>query len=270
MSKILSWLAIFISVFLIGCVSGYKEFYQPVQGLDYERIAKRRVLPAPITPLVERSQPADGDTILKSYIKRGYFMIGQSSFNSGRSESEDAAIKQAKDVNADLVLIINPKYTGSISSVVPITRPKTTTSYSSGSATAYGSNGSVTAYGNSVTTTNSQTTDYVPITVHRSDYAALYFVKQKISLGLYFRELSDDERQSLQSNKGAVVEVVVDGSPAYEADVLTGDIITKVDGINLINPEYLSEYIKTRPGKNISLTIIRHGQTLQKSIQLNS
>lgn len=259
-----------ISIIITGCVNSYKDFYQTAQGMNSEEIAKLRASPPSGIPIVERSQPIDGDILLKAYGKRGYTMIGHSLFNSSNDQLEDDAINHALEIKADLVLILNPKYTGSTTTTVPITKPTTTTSYSSGNVTAYGSNGSVTAYGNNVTTTNSQTTDYVPITVHSSDYGALYFIKQKLILGLILRELFDEERQLLQTNKGAVVDTIIDGSPAFDADILIGDIITKVDGINLINPEYLVEYIKTRTGQNISFTIVRRGKTIQKSIQLNS
>ena len=117
--------------------------------------------------------------VLDAYAKRGYVQIGNAMFNSGRDEPETAAVHQGQKVGADLVLILNPKYTGSVTSSVPITTPTTNLSYTSGTATAYGSGGTVTAYGNSTTTTYGTTTNYVPITVNRSDYGAVFFVKQR-------------------------------------------------------------------------------------------
>jgi len=56
-------------------------------------------------------------------------------FNSGRPESEDAAVRQGEEVGADLVLVLNPNYTGSVNSRVPITTPTTSTTYSNATAT---------------------------------------------------------------------------------------------------------------------------------------
>jgi PDZ domain-containing protein len=262
-------LALTLPLLALGCASGYTEFYRPTQGLTPETITALRPSPAPANPIVERSQPGDIQKILDAYAKRGYVMIGNSMFNSGRRESEDAAVHQGQKVGADVVLILNPRYTGSVSSTVPLTTPTTTTSYSSGSATGYGPGGPVTAYGSGTTTTYGSTTTYMPMTIHRLDYGAVYFVKQRLSLGLFTRDLSDSERQELQSNKGAAVRVVVDGSPAFEADILVGDVITTVDGVSVSGAKTFNDLLRERRGRFVSLSIVRRGQLIVKSVQLN-
>jgi hypothetical protein len=150
------------SLVLAGCASGYKSFYQPAIGVTPEAIAARRAGPPPATPILERSAPGNAETILASYAKRGFGMIGHSIFNSGKSESESSALEQGKAVGADLVLVLNPQYTGSVTSNIPITIPTTTTSYTTGSATSYGSGGTATAYGNATTTSYGSHTTYIP------------------------------------------------------------------------------------------------------------
>lgn len=260
--------SIVLALILYSCASGYKTFYKPTRGLSPEVVATRRVAPPPATPIVEYTQPGNPHVILDAYAKRGYVMIGNSMFNSGKTESEDSAIRQAQEVAADLVLILNPKYTGSVTSSVPITTPTTTTSHSTGTATAYGPRGTATAYGSGTTTTHGTTTNYVPITVHRTDFGAVYFVKQKFNLGILLRELSDSERQDLQSNKGVAVKVVVDGTPAFNADILIGDIITMIDGAVVTNAQSFIQLLRERKGKRIKLSIIRRNQRIEKEIQL--
>jgi len=258
-----------LALVLAGCAGGYKEFYKQTQGITPEAVAARRVAPPPPMPIVERAKPGDSKAILDAYTKRGYIMIGNSMFNSGQRESDDSAVRQAQDVGADLVLILTPRYTGSVASSIPITTPTTSTSYSTGTATAYGSGGSVTAYGSGTTTTYGTTTNYVPITVHRSDYGAIYFVKQRFSLGVFSRDLNDEERQELQTNKGATVRLVVDGTPAFDADLLVGDVVTAVDGIAISSAQAFNELLRERRGKLISLFIVRRGQRIEKAIQLD-
>ncbi|MCK9388228.1 MAG: PDZ domain-containing protein [Sulfuritalea sp.] len=257
------------AILITGCASGYKQFYRPAQGASPELIASLRVAPPPASPVVERATPSDGKAILDAYAKRGYVMIGNSMFNSGRPESETSAILQAKDVGADLVLILDPRYTGSVTSSIPITTPTSSTSYSTGTATAYGPGGPVTAYGSGTTTTYGSTTNYVPITINRSDYGAVYFVKQRFGLGAFGRDLTDNERQELQTNKGAVVRLVVDGTPAFNADILVGDIITSIDGIDIVNAQAFSELLRDRRGKRIALVVLRRGHRIEKTVQLN-
>lgn len=258
-----------LALLLSGCASGYKQFYQPSQGITPDQIAARRPGPPPPVPSVERAQPADSQVILDAYAKRGFVMIGHSLFNSGRPESEESAIDQGREVRADLVLILNPRYTGSVTASVPITTPTTTTSYSTGSATAYGARGPVTAYGSGTTTTYGSTTSYVPVTVHRMDFGAIYFAKQRFGLGVFVRDLNNSERQELQTNRGVAVRVVVDDTPAFNADILVGDVITAIDGVAVASTRGFNEVARNYAGKVVSLSIIRRGQRIEKSVQIN-
>lgn len=255
---------------LVGCATGYKDFYRPINGATPEMIAARRSAPPPATPAVEHAQPGSGQLIADAYMKRGYGLIGQSNFNSGRGESDGAAVRQAQEVGADLVVIMDPKYTGSVTTSVPLTLPTSSTARTSGTATAYGAGGAVTAYGNSTSTTYGTTTSYIPMTVNRSDYAAMYFVKMKASLGISGRDLNDEERQQLQTNKGIVVRLVTDGSPAYEADILVGDIIVMLDGQSVPSSGNFSALIREKAGQKITLSLVRKGQHIEKTIQLGS
>jgi S1-C subfamily serine protease len=126
----------------------------------------------------------------------------------------------------------------------------------------------VTAYGSGTTTTYGTSTTYVPVTVHRSDYGALYFVKIRFGLGIVFRDLNNDERQELQTNKGVVVRVVVDGTPAFDADILVGDVITAVDGTGVAGVQTFRELLAERQGKLVSLSIVRRGQRIEKTVPL--
>lgn len=266
-----SFFAIGVAALLSACASGYSKFYQPAQGASPEMIAAARVSPPTGQPIIERAAPPGEkvEVLLDAYTKRGYAIIGSSSFNSGSVETEDAAIKQGVKVGADLVLILDPRYTGSTTSLVPLTVPTTSTSYSSGTATAYGPGGTVTAYGSGTTTTYGTSTTMIPITVNRSDYGAAYFVKRKWRFGATWRDLNDAERRELQSNKGVYVSVIVDNSPAYRADVLAGDIILAVDGQPVLNHESLGELIRIREGRSVVLSLYRKGTRLEKAVQLS-
>lgn len=261
--------SVLTAALLAGCASGYSQFYKPAPGTTPEVIAAMRVAPPTGQPIVERTaMPSDWTALIDSYAKRSYAPIGGSSFNSGREEREEAAIEQGKKVGADLVLILNPRYTGSTTTAIPLTTPTTTTSYSTGRATAFGAGGVVNAYGSGTTTTYGSTTTMVPITVHRSDYGALYFVKRKWNFGAELRDLNDQERQDLQSNKGVVVRVVADNTPAFYADILPGDIILAVNDEPILNREYLSKRISNFAGQLVTVSIYRRGSRIEKSVQL--
>lgn len=258
-----------LAVGLGGCASGYSTFYTPVEDATREAVAALRAAPAPSTPKLERATRGDDEAMMARYAKRGYVMIGQSMFNAGSNQSEAAAVKQGQAVGADLVLVFHPEYTGSVTTAMPLTTPTTTTSYTTGSATAYGSGGATRAYGTATTTTYGSNTTYVPITVNRSDYGAIYFVKQRFNFGAFVRDLNDSEKRQLQTNRGVVILTVVDDSPAFESDVIPGDIIAAIDGVAVKNEGAFSEMMSERRGKAIELEMFRDGQKLRKTVQLN-
>jgi hypothetical protein len=243
------FLPLFFMLYVTACASGYKEFYKQAQGATPETVAVMRVAPPPAIPIVERAQPGDSMTILDAYAKRGYIMIGNSMFKTGHPESEDSAVRQARDVGADLVLILNPRYAGTVTYNIPIT---TLTRAPKDSSQAL-----------------DDITSYAPATIALSDYGAVYFVKQRFELGVFSRDLNDAERQELQTNQGAVVRLVVDGSPAFNADLQIGDVVTAVHGVAIANAQAFNELLRERGGKQVAISIVRRGQRLEKTVQLN-
>ncbi|HEY8878642.1 MAG TPA: PDZ domain-containing protein [Roseateles sp.] len=262
--------AVVLAALLTGCASGYQQFYRPAPGATPEALAAERAAPPTGSPLVERaSSKTSADEIIDAYARRGYVLIGSSSFNSGQSESDAAAVEQGRRVGADLVVILDPRYTGTVNGSIPITTPTTSTSYTQGTATAYGKGGPVTAYGSSTTTTYGTQTNYVPFAVNRNDYSAGYFVKRRWAFGAMWRDLTDAERQALQSNRGVAVRLVVEGTPAFIADILPGDIILAVNGAPVFGQEELSRLIRANAGKKTPFTVYRQGGQRQIDVQLN-
>lgn len=119
-------------------------------------------------------------------------------------------------------------------------------------------------------TTLATTTDYVPTTEHRADYAAVYFIKQAVVFGVRTADLTDKERQERQSNYGVKATMITDDSPAYNADILVGDILEALDNEKIKNSKHLNALLATRPGKKVEVTLSRNGKTITKSIQLNN
>lgn len=269
MRKLGLFLIIFLMMFLSGCASGYKQFYKPADGIDQSAIPQMRYAEFNGNPIVNKGSFNNLEEIVSLYAKKGYTIIGSSIFNSGESESEDNAIKQAIAVQADLVVILEPVYSGSVTTSMPITTPTTSTSYSTGSATVYGANGPTSVYGSSTTTTYGSQTTYMPMTIHRLDYGALYFFKQKYTLGIYIRDLNDNEKQIIQSNKGIAINIVVDDTPAYDADLLPDDIITAIDGMSVTNQDVFDKLLYSRAGKEIVLSLVRNGEKITKNVTLN-
>ena len=59
---------------------------------------------------------------------------------------------------------------------------------------------------------------------------------------------------------GATIDAVFKNSPAEAAGLKKGDVVVAVDGKKMQSPLAISDYIKSNPGKPITLTISREGQ----------
>lgn len=257
--------AIVGAALLAGCVNGYAKFYRSYNGATPQRISQIRAAPPARSPVLDH-YAGDVKTMFDRYESAGYMPIGYSSFNSGHNETDAEALTQAKKVGADLVVVMSPKYTGTTSTVLPLVTPTTSTSYTSGTATAYGSNGqSATAYGSATTTTYGSRTTYIPINTRRYDYGAVYFVRFKYRLGVLYGPLTNALRQRLGTNRALPIRLVVYNSPAFNADILPGDVITSIDG-RPATAETMKEAAKVDAGGPLTLTLVREGKKIEKTV----
>ncbi|MFZ0033371.1 MAG: PDZ domain-containing protein [Sedimentisphaerales bacterium] len=249
-------------LFFWGC-NPYSQFYQDcTRGKDILWDESRVIIS---TDEPKLRQGFDPEADAKHMVENGYCLIGQSCFNAGEI-SRDAAVEQAKKVHADTVIVYS-QYTNTISGSMPSTMPNTQTSYHSGSI--YGSGGGFANYSGSSTTYGTQTT-YMPYSIRRYDYYASFWVKVKPGrLGIFLDNLTDELRKKIESNKGIYVVAVVKGSPAFNNDILTGDIIRKINDIEVIDTMHVNNILREYKEKEIKLEIFRDGKTITKQIQLN-
>ena len=71
-----------------------------------------------------------------------------------------------------------------------------------------------------------------------------------------------------QTNIGVYIEKIEEDSPVYE-EILSGDIITKIDDFELSSMQELSEYLYTKnPGDKVKLNVIRGTKTLEVECEL--
>jgi serine protease Do len=88
-------------------------------------------------------------------------------------------------------------------------------------------------------------------------------------VGVQIRDLTKPESDKFgwEGPRGAVVVRPNDGGPALDAGIVSGDVITTIDGVEITNKD---NFIKTiadmEPGRQIRLKIIRDGK--EKSLAL--
>ena len=245
-----------------GCANPYAKFYNDLSGVENILENQNVIIPTNKPRLVQ------GSDIEKDHLRmfeEGYALLGVSSFNAG-NVNPSAAVKHAAKVHAETVIVYS-SYTGTISGSLPLTMPNTQTSYHSGSI--YGTGGGFANYSGTSTTYGTQTT-YMPYSVNRFDYYATFWIKLKqVTLGVVYENLTDELRRKIESNKGVFIIAVVKSSPAFENDLLAGDIIRKINNIEVADQKHFADLLTENKGQQIELEIFRDDKTIVKTIQLN-
>lgn len=251
---------------LQGCATPFAQFYyDQTGGADLSKLPSV-VLPTG-EPQVYRGNDQEQDAL--KMFEDNYNLVGYSSFNAGNVD-ENGAVTQAKKVNASVVILYS-KYTGSVSGSLPLTLPDTQTSSTSLYGSAYGSGGYASYSGTAYTTTYGSKTTYIPYTVHRSDYLATYWIKMKPPIfGTHIRDLTPEIKQQIGSNKGVLIYAVIKGSPAFEADILKGDVLRKIGDVSVYDQESFQRALSDYESKETNVTILRGEKEITKSVKLRT
>jgi serine protease Do len=263
----------FAIALLGGCAqSGYSKFYYP--HVDINSLSDVELLTENEEPELILSNDIESDTL--TLVSKGYLPIGNSSFNGGYESSKNAA-KQAKSLGAKIVLVTST-FTNTLTTTSNLLLPNNQTTYHSGTVqgnTTY--NGGYLGSSNTNATYSGTSTTYgtkaVPITTHqrRYDQNATYFVKstKKFKFGLHLNDLTPAQRLRLERNTGANVFVVIEGSPAFYANVLPGDVLVSLDQKAIVNWEQAIRLMGEVPlnQKQAELVVLRNGKL--KTVQVN-
>lgn len=92
-----------------------------------------------------------------------------------------------------------------------------------------------------------------------------------VKLGIAFVTLDEDTaaEHDVDVTEGALVTVVIPDTPAADAGILTGDIITAVDGDTVDVERTLADRIAAyEPGDTITLELLREGETVEIEVTL--
>ena len=93
---------------------------------------------------------------------------------------------------------------------------------------------------------------------------------EKVYIGVTVSSYSNSRRNNSGENtQGLVVETIAENSPAEEAGLEKGDIITAIDGEKItISSELSSKLAKHSSGDVVTLTVIRDGETMKIEVKL--
>jgi hypothetical protein len=199
--------------------------------------------------------------------EQGYIMVGFSKFD-GADVDTKLALTQAKTIGADVALV-QKKYAKTLTETVTVTQwpPDETTEVRERTTTP---RGKPIERRVEITTSRGPETVYVPKQVDYYEHSATYWRKlEKPVFGAFVQDLSDDQKQKLQSNHGLVVRAVMTDSPAHDADLLKGDIIVKLDGQPAPSAQKFYAETHAKAGQQITLSILRGTAAFDRRIKLN-
>lgn len=209
----------------------------------------------------------------------GYIMIGYSAFYGPPATMTKAdLIEQAKRVQASLVLI-HSKYKDTITRAIPWSvpnPPEISTVNTNGTVSSYGSGGYTTgtyAAQSTITSPGGVTTYELPYSVTRNDVVATFWKRlntSKFFLGVLYNSLPDSVSKKLQRNTGVIVVAVVRGTPAFDANILRGDVIVGIDGRAVIDPQGFNQQIKEFSGQTVHIALLRRDKPKTITVKLRS
>jgi PDZ domain len=261
----------------IGCASNpYSKFYRstPIAAdvlLPYS--GNTEIFPTPVNQV---------SATVEELERRGYVAIGQSFFEAGSQVTQEQILAQAKKVGADIV-ITTGKFIGSQTVSVPqmVTTPGQTTTinsagtvkanaygsststyttpYGTAVGTTYGSAAGSGSYSDSTTITTSPTTQFQTIqqSVDRFSFSAGFFRKRSFMFGAYCGALPQEVRERLQRNSGVYVAKVVDNTPAFDANILRGDILLTFNGKDIPGPDRFADLYSSTPNEEVEIRLLR-------------
>lgn len=246
------------ALLLSGCVTNnYAKFYTPGANADKLLASPNNEKPPP-QPKVVIVTEQNAKATYEELRRHGYIQFAQSSFYGPASKStNDQAIDQAKKVGAYLVTI-GMKHHDTVSGVNSFTLPGPSTT---STVNTTGNIGGNYYNANSTITTPGAPQQYnIPYSIDRNDFVAVYWVHQdpkSYKFGGQLVDLPADVRARLHRNTGVYVPTVVVGTPAFLANVMDGDVITKINGIDVTDQASFRTQLTEYSGQQVTFDIIR-------------
>lgn len=260
---------IFLVLLLSSCANPYSQFYRG--DLD----ARSRLDYEPVEGDVQIHRSHDLDRDILALVRCGYTPVGtalfqrEENFNKVAQRIEEARLrKQANKVGAHVVLTAK-KYQQTVSGVAPQQVPTMATSISTGTATAFGPRGVVNAVGTGTTTAYGSQTVMAPYSFDVFEHCAVFFAKTRSRVGIVPLPVDDATRKRLETNSGVIVLAVREGSPAFQADILPGDVLLSIGEDRVQSVENYLQLLDKNEGQTVSFHLDRNGKPVKKQIQVH-
>ncbi|MDR1008086.1 MAG: PDZ domain-containing protein [Campylobacteraceae bacterium] len=238
-------------ILLFTSCSGYSQYYKPFikkDGTNVEFIKKNE------EPKLIRSNSNNIENDIFEIISNHYIIMGVSSFIGYNQERELKSF--AKSIGAFVVLYFT-EYVSTRQMTIFIP----TTETSAINLNTYSGTKTFNTYG-AVTKTTNQPYSY---SFDKYKHNAVFFARDtsKKRFGIFYKSLTNQMRKKLQRNDGILVGAVYKETPAFNANILSDDLIISINGIEVGENNFLNflNIINGIPsGKQIKVVLLRDGQ----------
>jgi hypothetical protein len=104
----------------------------------------------------------------------------------------------------------------------------------------------------------------------REQFLAVYYVRFKLLFGATFRNPSAQEHAALRFEGGVQIGSVIGGTPASQANLLSGDFVVELDGDAIADRKQFQELLGNKAGKSVTLKIIRNQERMDRVVRLGA
>jgi hypothetical protein len=102
------------------------------------------------------------------------------------------------------------------------------------------------------------------------EFLVAYYVRFKLLFGATFRNLTSGERKQLDIDHGVRIGSVVGGTPASQANLMSGDYVFALDGSPVPDRGGFQKLLLQAAGKSITLKVRRGQQTVKRIVRLGA
>ncbi len=249
------------------CSNPYKAYFISMQ--EQNPLFSYRF---PIEPVLKSDEIKiyavdDISTTEEALLENGYIPLGAAKFNSPQID-ERRAINAAREIGASIV-IIKSQYSRTKTETVPysVRQPDQTTTIRN---TRYKSDGKAIVKEQKITVEGEYQTQYIQQSTDYYDYQSVFWAKLKPpKIGIFVADLTNEQKQALQTNRGVEVKIVIKDTPAYTADILRGDILMKFNDERINDKKHFFQLVSKYKGQEITLNGLRDGAPFSIKLTIN-
>lgn len=103
-----------------------------------------------------------------------------------------------------------------------------------------------------------------------SRFLAAYYVRFKLLFGATFRNLTAKEHETLKLDGGVQIGSVIGGTPASQANLMSGDYVIAVNGSPIVDRKQFQKMLSDAAGKPVTLKVIRNEQAADRIVRLGA